>query len=203
MTAEFDTYFISTVSNNSKTSKKKNIITCLIVGIIVSIGLVIFLFVFAIFCIVQRRKRPSSIDDEELRGIYARLYIFSYTKLKIAKRDFSPANKLSEGGFRPVYKHCNLIKLYGCYIEEAERLLVYECLESNNLNQALFEYTMYEHIIEKIELFDFGVTTGDRYWRPNSDSSFGEEQIYLHEWQKYWKIGNKMLLLIPRETMTG
>ena len=34
----------------------------------------------------------------------ARPYTFSYAELKNATGDFSPSNKLGEGGFGPVYK---------------------------------------------------------------------------------------------------
>ncbi|KAI7745714.1 hypothetical protein M8C21_022191, partial [Ambrosia artemisiifolia] len=107
-------------------------------------------------------------------GIDARPDTFSYGDLRDATDDFSPANKLGEGGFGPVYKgtlddgrviavkqlsvashqgktqfiteiatisavqHRNLVKLYGCCIEREKRLLVYEYLENNSLDQALF-----------------------------------------------------------------
>ncbi|KAI3897216.1 hypothetical protein MKX03_032407, partial [Papaver bracteatum] len=35
-------------------------------------------------------------------------------------------------------QHCHLIKLYGCCIEGANRLLVHEYLEHRSLDQALF-----------------------------------------------------------------
>lgn len=37
-------------------------------------------------------------------GIDARPYTFSYNELRTATDDFSPSNKLGEGGFGPVYK---------------------------------------------------------------------------------------------------
>nr|CAN73906.1 hypothetical protein VITISV_029158 [Vitis vinifera] len=40
----------------------------------------------------------------ELLGMDARPYTFSYAELKNATGDFSPSNKLGEGGFGPVYK---------------------------------------------------------------------------------------------------
>ncbi|TXG72560.1 hypothetical protein EZV62_001139 [Acer yangbiense] len=97
--------FIPTVSNNPPTSNKKNR-TGIIVGVVVGVGLVSFVSILTIFWIVRRRKIPSN-DDEVLLGIEARPYTFSYTVLKTATEDFSPANKLGEGGFGPVYKVCD------------------------------------------------------------------------------------------------
>ncbi|XP_015571303.2 probable LRR receptor-like serine/threonine-protein kinase At1g56130 isoform X1 [Ricinus communis] len=91
--------FIPTVSNILPTSKKDR--TGLVVGIVVGVG-ISFLLVFVIFFVVQRRKRKNTYDDEELLGIEADT--FSYAELKTATEDFSPANKLGEGGFGPVYK---------------------------------------------------------------------------------------------------
>lgn len=47
-----------------------------------------------------------------LLGIDARPYTFSYAELKAATEDFSPANKLGEGGFGPVYQVCRTSKLH-------------------------------------------------------------------------------------------
>ncbi|TXG71289.1 hypothetical protein EZV62_006224 [Acer yangbiense] len=95
--------FIPTVSNNPPTSRSKTNRTGLIVGIVVGVGLVSFLLA-AILWIIQRRKRPSKDDDDVLQGIDAKPYTFSYAVLKTATEDFSPENKLGEGGFGPVYK---------------------------------------------------------------------------------------------------
>ncbi|KAK9155256.1 hypothetical protein Sjap_002736 [Stephania japonica] len=93
---------IPSVSNTPpKTSKNR---TGLIVGICVAIGIVSFLSVFVVYCLVQRRKRQGMDEDEELLGIAAQQYIFSYEELRTATEDFKSANKLGEGGFGPVYK---------------------------------------------------------------------------------------------------
>ncbi|PQM41006.1 putative serine/threonine-protein kinase [Prunus yedoensis var. nudiflora] len=98
---------------------------------------------------------------------------YTYKEMKIATEDFSPANKIGEGGFGSVYKgqlkdgkmaaikvlsaeskqgvkeflteidviskieHENLVKLYGCCVEENQRILVYNYLENNSLAQTL------------------------------------------------------------------
>ncbi|KAK8527046.1 hypothetical protein V6N12_054274 [Hibiscus sabdariffa] len=92
--------FVPTVSNNAPTSKDSQ--TGLIVGITVGAGVLCLLLVAAFFYFT--RRRPRTQDDEELLGIDARPYTFSYAELKAATEDFSPANKLGEGGFGPVYK---------------------------------------------------------------------------------------------------
>ncbi|TXG71254.1 hypothetical protein EZV62_006189 [Acer yangbiense] len=96
--------FIPSVSNipPTPTSPKKNR-TGLITGIVVGVGLLSLLSIIAILWIVRRRNRPRD-DDEVLLGIDAKPYTFSYSELKTATKDFSPANKLGEGGFGAVYK---------------------------------------------------------------------------------------------------
>ncbi|KAK4840040.1 hypothetical protein QYF36_026834 [Acer negundo] len=96
--------FIPSVSNIPPTSPspKKNR-TGLIAGIVVGVGLLSLLSVISVLWIVQRRNRPRD-DDEVLLGIDAKPYSFSYSVLKTATEDFSPANKLGEGGFGAVYK---------------------------------------------------------------------------------------------------
>jgi len=44
------------------------------------------------------------VEFAELLGMDARPYTFSYAELKTATENFSPSNKLGEGGFGPVYK---------------------------------------------------------------------------------------------------
>ncbi|KAK3217844.1 hypothetical protein Dsin_011814 [Dipteronia sinensis] len=94
--------FIPSVSNIPPTLPKKNR-TGLIAGIVIGVGLLSLLSVIAILWIVRRRNRPRD-DDEVLLGIDAKPYTFSYSVLKTATEDFSPANKHGEGGFGAVYK---------------------------------------------------------------------------------------------------
>ncbi|XP_071699001.1 uncharacterized protein [Rutidosis leptorrhynchoides] len=95
--------FTPTVSNNPPSTKKNS--TGLIVGIVVPIIVVSFLSLLAFYIFRQRRKRQGTSDDyEEFEGIDARPYTFSYGDLRDATGDFSPENKLGEGGFGPVYK---------------------------------------------------------------------------------------------------
>ncbi|MQL75535.1 hypothetical protein Taro_007922 [Colocasia esculenta] len=96
--------FVPTVSNRPRSSASGKNNTGLVVGLAVGIS------VFCVFLLVlgfiwrQRRKRSSWQDDEELLGISSRADMFSYAELRTATEDFSPANKLGEGGFGPVFK---------------------------------------------------------------------------------------------------
>ncbi|KAL4554204.1 hypothetical protein LXL04_039675 [Taraxacum kok-saghyz] len=101
----FCTDFIPTVSNNPPSNNKKNN-TGLIVWILAPIGFVSFLTLLALYIILQRRKRRETYGnyDKEFLGIDTRPYTFSYEDLRDATDDFSPKNKLGDGGFGPVYK---------------------------------------------------------------------------------------------------
>ncbi|KAI3510103.1 hypothetical protein L1887_25633 [Cichorium endivia] len=154
-------------------------------------------------------------SNTEFLGIEASPYTFSYEDLRDATDDFSPANKLGEGGFGPVYRgaladgrviavkqlsiashqgrsqfeaeivtisavqHRNLVKLYGCCIDGDRRLLVYEYLENNSLDHALFG--------------------SKKLGRPNSDLNLEDEKIYLLGWA--WKLheANRELELVDEE----
>ncbi|KAB1216927.1 hypothetical protein CJ030_MR4G016060 [Morella rubra] len=87
----------------NKPSNGKNR-TDLIVGTVVGVGVLSFLSVLVVLYILRKRKQLLTNVDEELLGIDARPFTFSYTELKTATDDFNPANKLGEGGFGPVYK---------------------------------------------------------------------------------------------------
>ncbi|XP_058071796.1 probable LRR receptor-like serine/threonine-protein kinase At1g56140 [Magnolia sinica] len=91
--------FTPTVSNRPPGSGKKNK-TGLIVGIVV--GALSFISIFALF--IWRRRRRGTDEDEEFLSMAAKANTFSYSELRTATDDFSPANKLGEGGFGPVFK---------------------------------------------------------------------------------------------------
>ncbi|XP_059441108.1 probable LRR receptor-like serine/threonine-protein kinase At1g56140 isoform X2 [Corylus avellana] len=90
--------------DNKLPSSKKNNRTGLIVGVVVGAAVLSFLSVFVAFYIVRRRKQLPTSDDAELLGLDVRTFTFSYAELKTATEEFSPANKLGEGGFGPVFK---------------------------------------------------------------------------------------------------
>ncbi|XP_039038552.1 cold-responsive protein kinase 1-like [Hibiscus syriacus] len=116
-------------------------------------------------------KNHSFEVDEEFDVHNVKFY--TYKELRNATEDFSPVNKIGEGGFGSVYKgqlkngnlaaikvlsvesrqglkefvteikviseigHENLVKLYGCCVEDNQRILVYNYLENNSLSQTL------------------------------------------------------------------
>ncbi|KAE8722924.1 putative LRR receptor-like serine/threonine-protein kinase [Hibiscus syriacus] len=80
------------------TSKKK---TTLIVGIAVPVGAAVLML---IYLIIHLKRRKKYNDEEVLLAIGPRTNIFSYAELKAATEDFSPSNKLGEGGFGAVFK---------------------------------------------------------------------------------------------------
>ncbi|KAK1440115.1 hypothetical protein QVD17_05940 [Tagetes erecta] len=95
--------FRPNVSNTPPSTNKNR--TGLIVGILVPVAVVSFLSLSALYiCHLRRKKQDASDNYQEFLGIDARPYTFSYVELRDATNDFSPANKLGEGGFGPVYK---------------------------------------------------------------------------------------------------
>ncbi|TYJ13433.1 hypothetical protein E1A91_A10G051700v1, partial [Gossypium mustelinum] len=81
------------------TSKRK---TALLVSIVVAIGAVALVLIYLTIHFMRRKE----YDDEEevLLAIGPRPNTFSYAELRAATDDFSPSNKLGEGGYGAVYK---------------------------------------------------------------------------------------------------
>ncbi|PHT77527.1 putative LRR receptor-like serine/threonine-protein kinase [Capsicum annuum] len=94
--------FVPTVSNQLPSTKKNR--TCLIVGIVVGVGVISLVSLFAVYYLIQKRKHQKALEDEKFMRIDTRPYTFSYSELRAATGDFFSSNKLGEGGFGPVYK---------------------------------------------------------------------------------------------------
>ncbi|KAK8274106.1 hypothetical protein V6Z12_D10G051600 [Gossypium hirsutum] len=80
------------------TSKKK---TALLVGIVVAVGAVALVLIYLTIHFMRRKEYN---DEEVLLAIGPRPNTFSYAELRAATDDFSPSNKLGEGGYGAVYK---------------------------------------------------------------------------------------------------
>ncbi|XP_028066054.1 G-type lectin S-receptor-like serine/threonine-protein kinase At1g61370 [Camellia sinensis] len=83
----------------------------------------------------------DSLDTSELP-------IIDIDKILVATDYFSIINKLGQGGFGPVYKHRNLVRLLGCCIEaeEIEKLLVYEYMTNKSLDTFLFSWVIHRDL---------------------------------------------------------
>ncbi|OMO65922.1 hypothetical protein COLO4_30910 [Corchorus olitorius] len=75
--------------------------TALAVGIAVPVGAMALILALAI---IYFKSRKEDDDEKVLLGIGPRPNTFSYAELKAATDDFSPSNKLGEGGFGAVFK---------------------------------------------------------------------------------------------------
>ncbi|CAL5412403.1 unnamed protein product [Camellia sinensis] len=51
--------------------------------------------------------------NQTLRGLELKIGLFAFRQIKAATNNFDDNNKIGEGGFGSVYKHPNLISLYG------------------------------------------------------------------------------------------
>ncbi|KAK3033092.1 hypothetical protein RJ639_036451, partial [Escallonia herrerae] len=174
--------------------------------------------------------------DEEFSGIH-NVVLYSYKELQAATNDFSPANKIGEGGFGSVFKgrlrngkvaavkvlsaesrqgapefvtevkvisdieHENLVKLYGCCVQDNHRILVYQFLENNSLAQTLLggghssiqgylapEYAIRGQLTRKADVYSFGVLLLEIVsGRCNTNARLPIEEQYILErtWQLY------------------
>ncbi|GLT30497.1 hypothetical protein SLA2020_052930 [Shorea laevis] len=93
--------FTPTISWISSHTAEENR-TGLIVGVAVPVGVVTFTLILIFIVFYLRRRKDDG--EEELVGIGPKPNTFSYAELRAATDDFSPSNKLGEGGFGPVYK---------------------------------------------------------------------------------------------------
>ncbi|KAF8408705.1 hypothetical protein HHK36_004769 [Tetracentron sinense] len=202
-------------------SRKKNK-TGLIVGILVSVGVVSFLLIFAVLYFI--RERSGIKEDEDLLGIGPRPNRFSYAELRTATEDFNPKNKLGEGGFGPVYKgilhdgRVVAVKQLSVASQQGKRHFVAEiatisavqhrnlvklygfCIEGDK-KLLVYEYlenkSLDQALFEKADVFGFGVVAMEVLsGRPNSDSSLDAEKIYLLELAWTLHENNRVLELV-------
>ncbi|KAK9904542.1 hypothetical protein M0R45_000624 [Rubus argutus] len=191
--------FIPTSVKPTSVSKKNR--TGLVVGIVVGGGLLLILLL-AVLYIVQRRKRPNTSDDEDLSGIDIGPLTFSFSELKTATNDFSPVNKLGEGGFGPVYKgilndgRAIAVKQLSAASQQGKKEFVTEIatissVRHNNLvnlygfcTEGVKRLLVYEYLENKsLDQALFGKTSLNLDWSTRFDICLGIAKglTYLHE----------------------
>ncbi|CAH1429311.1 unnamed protein product [Lactuca virosa] len=82
-------------------------------------------------------KDHTSVQMEDLDE----LPFLGLQKISKATDNFSIDNKIGEGGYGPVYRHRNLVKLLGYCIQGNEKILVYEYMENKSLDSFIFDDT--------------------------------------------------------------
>ncbi|XP_042409457.1 G-type lectin S-receptor-like serine/threonine-protein kinase At4g27290 [Zingiber officinale] len=74
------------------------------VAIIVASALAIFLVVFVVYCLCKRKKKHGNYLDDGTEETDLDLPLFDLDTITEATQNFSPSNKLGQGGYGPVYK---------------------------------------------------------------------------------------------------
>ncbi|KAK1376487.1 hypothetical protein POM88_032680 [Heracleum sosnowskyi] len=157
---------------------------------------------------LQDYRCGSGIKISNQQGTLTDGRVVAVKKLSVASHQ-GKSQFVAEIATISAVQHRNLVKLYGCCIEGDKRLLVYEYLENNNLEKALFgktnlfldcgylapEYAMRGHLTEKTDVFGFGVVALEVVsGRSNSDSTLEDDRVYLLEWV-YLLLQSPLLLI--------
>ncbi|KAG6502151.1 hypothetical protein ZIOFF_042040 [Zingiber officinale] len=67
-------------------------------------ALAIFLVVFVVYCLCRRKKEHGKYFDDDTEETDLDLPLFDLDTILEATQNFSPSNKLGQGGYGPVYK---------------------------------------------------------------------------------------------------
>ncbi|MCE3051542.1 hypothetical protein HAX54_050116 [Datura stramonium] len=147
-------------SAEETSSNQKEIL--IVAGAVMSSLALILMILF----VSWRKTRSRKLMAQELRGLDLQTGIFTFRQIKLPS-NFNAANKLGEGytirwyynccqaafiksqdkgnrefvneiGMMSGLRHPNLVRLYGCCVEQNQYLLVYEYMENNSLSHALF-----------------------------------------------------------------
>ncbi|KAF9597663.1 hypothetical protein IFM89_020543 [Coptis chinensis] len=154
----------SELVSETKSGTKKHVVV--IVSSTVVAGIIVLgLGSWCIWSIWKKRSLKGDHGKDDLE-----LPIFDLATVKSATDNFAEANKLGEGGFGPVYKHKNLVKLLGFCMQGEEKMLVYEYMPNKSLDSFIFglflirhigymspEYAVDGHFSVKSDVFSFGV----------------------------------------------
>uniref|UniRef100_A0A2N9G6Y0 Receptor-like serine/threonine-protein kinase n=1 Tax=Fagus sylvatica TaxID=28930 RepID=A0A2N9G6Y0_FAGSY len=157
--------------------------------------------------LMKKRKSKGSLEENELAGSsrHPDSSIFNLSCIVAATGNFSPTNKLGEGGFGSVFKgqvsngrqiavkrlskssrqgeeefknevmlisklqHRNLVKLFGCCIQEEEKMLIYEYMPNKSLDFFIFDHTRSSMLNwrKRFEIID-GIARGILYLHQDS-----------------------------------
>ncbi|GMY37022.1 G-type lectin S-receptor-like serine/threonine-protein kinase RKS1 [Fagus crenata] len=183
-------------------NKRKLAIT--ILSVVVPFFLVPLL---AYMWLIKKRKTKDSLEENELEGSsrHPDLSVFDLSCIVAATGNFSPTNKLGEGGFGSVFKgelsngqhiavkrlskssgqgieefknevkliaklqHRNLVKIFGCCIQEEEKMLIYEYMPNKSLDSFIFDCTRSSMLNwrKRFEIID-GIARGILYLHQDS-----------------------------------
>ncbi|GMY37024.1 G-type lectin S-receptor-like serine/threonine-protein kinase RKS1 [Fagus crenata] len=176
--------------------------------IILSVAVPLFLVsLIAYMWLKKKRKTKVSLEENELEGSsrHPDLSIFDLSCIVAATGNFSPTNKLGEGGFGSVFKgelpngqhiavkrlskssgqgkeefknevmlitklqHRNLVKIFGCCIQEEEQMLIYEYMPNKSLDSFIFDHTRSSMLNwrKRFEIID-GIVRGILYLHQDS-----------------------------------
>ncbi|XXG69559.1 hypothetical protein AAC387_Pa06g2391 [Persea americana] len=134
----------------------------IMIGVIIPIISIILISIF-MFYLKRRTKDKDKLDKGWNKD--PGLHVFSFSQISAVTNNFSPTNKLGQGGFGPVYKgnlpggeEIAVKRLLGCCTEGEEKMLIYEYMPNKSLDSFLFDpskkklldWTKRIHIIDGI-----------------------------------------------------
>ncbi|KAI8551677.1 hypothetical protein RHMOL_Rhmol06G0204800 [Rhododendron molle] len=139
-------------------------------------------------CCIEGDKRllvyeylENKILDEALFVARGLAYLHEESRLHIVHRDVKASNILLDFDLNPKISDFDLAKLY-----DDKKTHISTRVEGT-IGYLAPEYAMRGHLIEKADVYDFGVVALEMVsGRPNCDSSLEEEKIYLLEWA--WRL---------------
>ncbi|CAN4076345.1 unnamed protein product [Withania somnifera] len=119
------------------------------------VAIFIGLLISGLICYVIMRRSKQQVQD---------LKIFSFGFILTATNNFSSEKKLGEGGFGPIYKHTNLVRVVGCCIHEDEKKLIYWYMPNKSLNFFLVDPARKE-LLDRKKCFEIieGIAQGLLY----------------------------------------